>query len=203
MEEKSVFSKVILFLCFIALLVNAVETNQIRLQTKLQSKETLIQKIMYNFPIDVKLAQKVINNNHLEFTIKDKNIVEKISAPVVKVSYNYWGEAYSEKKYYSPKDENNRLLYANVNIKSLFNKKTDLNDLVQAKVIYNNKYEFDCFTAKTTKDKSDFTTNISLMPLQSEDVYFIAEIPKNFVNTKNPINLELLVGNNKYVMKLI
>lgn len=202
MEEKSVFSKVILFLCFIALLVNAVETNQIRLQTKLQSKETLIQKIMYNFPIDVKLAQKVINNNHLEFTIKDKNIVEKISAPVVKVSYNYWGEAYSEKKYYSPKDENNRLLYANVNIKSLFNKKTDLNDLVQAKVIYNNKYEFDCFTAKTTKDKSDFTTNISLMPLQSEDVYFIAEIPKNFVNTKNPINLELLVGNNKYVMKL-
>lgn len=202
MEEKSVFSKVILFLCFIALLVNAVETNQIRLQTKLQSKETLIQKIMYNFPIDVKLAQKVINNNHLEFTVKDKNITEKISAPVVKVSYNYWGEAYSEKKYYSPKDENNRLLYANVNIKSLFNKKTDLNDLVQAKVIYNNKYEFDCFTAKTTKDKSDFTTNISLMPLQSEDVYFIAEIPKNFVNTKNPINLELLVGNNKYVMKL-
>lgn len=202
MEEKSVFSKVILFLCFIALLVNAVETNQIRLQTKLQSKETLIQKIMYNFPIDIKLAQKVINNNHLEFTIKDKNITEKISAPVVKVSYNYWGEAYSEKKYYSPKDENNRLLYANVNIKSLFNKKTDLNDLVQAKVIYNNKYEFDCFTAKTTKDKSDFTTNISLMPLQSEDVYFIAEIPKSFVNTKNPINLELLVGNNKYVMKL-
>ena len=202
MEKKSVFSKIILFLCFIALVVNAVETNQIRLQTKLQSKETLIQKVMYNFPEEIKIGQKYVNKDKMEFTVKDKNITEKISAPVVKVSYNYWGEAYSEKKYYSPKDENNRLLYANVNIKSLFNKKTDLNDLVQAKVIYNNKYEFDCFTAKTTKDKSDFTTNISLMPLQSEDVYFIAEIPKNFVNTKNPINLELLVGNNKYVMKL-
>ncbi len=202
MEEKSVFSKVILFLCFIALLVNAVETNQIRLQTKLQSKETLIQKIMYNFPVDVKLAQKVINNNHLEFTIKDKNIVEKISAPVVKVSYNYWGEPYSETRYYTAKDTNNRLVYASANIKSLYNKQTSLNELVTAKIIYADKYEFDCFTAKTTKDKSDFTTNISLMPLQSEDVYFIAEMPKNFVNTKNPINLELLVGNNKYVMKL-
>ena len=79
MEKNSAFSKVILFLCFIALIVNAVETNQIRLQTKSASAETLIQKIMYNFPVDVKLAQKVINNNHLEFTIKDKNIVEKIS----------------------------------------------------------------------------------------------------------------------------
>ncbi|MBS5802656.1 MAG: hypothetical protein KIC80_06560 [Brachyspira sp.] len=65
MEKNSAFSKVILFLCFIALIVNAVETNQIRLQTKSASAETLIQKIMYNFPVDVKLAQKVINNNHL------------------------------------------------------------------------------------------------------------------------------------------
>lgn len=202
MEKKSVFNKIILFLCFIALVVNAVETNQIRLQTKLQSKETLIQKIMYNFPENIKSGQKYTNKDKLEFTVKDKNITEKISAPVVKVRYDYWGDAYSENKYYTAKDENNRLIYANVNVKSLFNKKADLNNLIQAKVIYNEKYEFDCFTTKLTKDKNDFTTNIDLMPLQSEDVYFIAEMPKDFVNTKNPINLELLVGNNKYVMKL-
>lgn len=202
MEKKSVFNKIILFLCFIALVVNAVETNQIRLQTKSPLKETLIQKIMYNFPENIKLGQKYVNKNKLEFTVKDKNITEKISAPVVKVRYDYWGYAYSENKYYTAKDGNNRLIYANVNVKSLFNKKADLNNLIQAKVIYNEKYEFDCFTTKLTKEKNDFTTNIDLMPLQSEDVYFIAEMPKDFVNTKNPINLELLVGNNKYVMKL-
>lgn len=202
MEKNSAFSKVILFLCFIALIVNAVETNQIRLQTKSTSAETLIQKIMYNFPVNVKLAQKVINNNHLEFTIKDKNIVEKISAPVVKVSYNYWGEPYNENRYYTSKDANNRLVYVSANIKSLYNKQTSLNELVTAKIIYADKYEFDCFSIKTTKDKSDFTTDISLMPLQSEDVYFVAEVPKSFVNTKNSLVLELAIGNTKYVTKL-
>lgn len=202
MEKNSAFGKVILFLCFIALIVNAVEANQIRLQTKSASAETLIQEIMYNFPVNVKLAQKVINNNHLEFTIKDKNIVEKISAPIVKVSYNYWGEPYNENRYYTSKDANNRLVYANANIKSLYNKQTSLNELVTAKIIYADKYEFDCFSIKTTKDKSDFTTDISLMPLQSEDVYFVAEVPKDFVNTKNSLVLELAIGNTKYVTKL-
>lgn len=202
MEKNSAFGKVILFLCFIALIVNAVEANQIRLQTKSASAETLIQKIMYNFPVDVKLAQKVVNNNHLEFTIKDKNIVEKISAPVVKVSYNYWGEPYNENRYYTSKDANNRLVYASANVKSLYKKQADLDDLVKAKIIYADKYEFDCFSIKTTKDKSDFTTEISLMPLQSEDVYFVAEVPKDFVNTKNSLVLALAIGNTKYVTKL-
>lgn len=202
MEKKSVFNKGILVLCFLALVVNVVETNQIRLQTKLQSAETLIQKVMYNFPVEVKLAQKFVNNNHLEFTVKDKNITEKISAPVIKVSYNYWGEPYNDGRYYTAKDENNRLVYASVNVKSLYNKKASLNELVTAKIIFADKYEFDCFSIKTTKDKTDFTHNIELMPLQSEDVYFVAEMPKNFVNSKESINLELFVGNNKYVMKL-
>ncbi len=202
MERNSVFNKVILSLCFIALIVNALETNQIRLQTKSANAETLIQKIMYNFPIEVKLAQKVVKNNHFEFTIKDKNIVEKISAPVVKVSYNLWGEPYNENRYYTAEDVNNRLVYVSVNIKSLYNKQAALNELVKAKVIYADKYEFNCFSIKTTKDKTDFTTNINLMPLQSEDVYFVAEVPKDFVNTKNSLVLELAIGNTKYITKL-
>ena len=71
-----------------------------------------------------------------------------------------------------------------------------------AKLIYADKYEFDCFSIKTTEDKTDFTPNISLMPLQSEDVYFIAEMPRDFVNTKDSINLEILIDNTKYVLKL-
>lgn len=202
MEKKSEFYKVVLLLCFIALVINAVEINQIRLQTKLQTKEGFIQKIMYNFPKEIKFGQKYVNKDKLEFTIKDKNITEKISAPVVKVSYNYWGEAYNENHYYTAQDENNRLVYVSLNVKSLYNKKVDLNELVNAKVIYANKYEFDCFSIKTTKDKTDFTQNISLMPLQTEDVYFVAEIPKDFVNSKYPISLELLIGNTKYTMSL-
>lgn len=202
MEKKSVFSKVILFLCFIALLVNAVETNQIRLQTKLQSKETLIQKIRYNFPKKIKLNQKIINDNNAEIIIKDKNFAEKIVAPITKVKYNLWGESYKEEQYYTSQDPNNRLVYANANIKSLYKKKINLNELVRAKVIYADKYEFECFTLKTTKDKTDFTTNISLMPLQSEEIYFVTEMPKDFVNTKSSINLEIFIDNTKYVLKL-
>ena len=40
------------------------------------------------------------------------------------------------------------------------------------------------------------------MPLQSEDVYFVAEVPKDFVNTKNSLVLEIAIGNTKYVTKL-
>lgn len=202
MEKKSVFNKIIITLCFITLVVNTIETNQIRLQTKSPLKETLIQKIMYNFPLEIKSGQKYINKNHLELIVKDKNITEKISAPVVKVSYNYWGDAFSENKYYTAKNENNRLVYVNANIKNLFNKQAELDELIQAKIIYADKYEFDCFTTKLTKDKNDFTTNINLMPLQSEDVYFIAEVPKDFVNSKNSLAVEFKVDNTKYVMKL-
>lgn len=202
MEKKSVFNKIILILCFIALLINAVETNQIRLQTKLQAQETLLQKFMYKFPVDVKFAQKVINENNLEFTIKDKNIAEKISAPFAKVSYNILGESYRENRYYSAKDENNRLVYVSLNVKSLYNKKADFDDLVKTKIIYADKYEFDCFSIKTTKDKTDFTSSISLMPLQSQDVYLVAEMPKDFVNTKNSLVLEMFIDNTKYTVKL-
>ncbi len=202
MENKSVFNKIILTFCFIALVANVVETNQIRLQTKLDSKETLIQKIMYNFPIEVKLAQKIVNDNHLEFTIKDKNIADKISAPVVKVTYNYWGEPYNENRYYTPKDENSKLVYVSLNAKSLFNKKANFDDLVKAKIKYAGKYEFDCFSIKTTEDKTDFSSSVRLMPLQSQDIYLVAEMPKDFINTKNSIDLEMFIDNTKYVVKL-
>lgn len=202
MEKKSVFSKIILFLCFIALVVNVVETNQIRLQTKSISAESLIQKIMYNFPIYIKLNQKITNDNNAEIIIKDKNFAEKIIAPITKVEYNLWGEPYRTTNSYNISDANNRFLYVNANIKSLFKKQQNLNSLVKAKIIYLDKYEFECFALKTTKDKTDFTTNISLMPLQSEEIYFVTEMPKDFVNSKGSIYLELLVGNNKYVMKL-
>lgn len=202
MEKKSVFSKVILFLCFIALIVNVVETNQIRLQTQSANAETLIQKVLHNFPKEVKLNQKFISEKIAEIIIKDKNIVEQISAPNVKVLYNYWGEPYSENHSYLAKDENNRLIYLNTNVKSLYNKYASLNELIKAKIIYDDKYEFDCFPIVTTKDKTDFTSIVSFMPLQSQDVYFVAEMPKNFVNSKEAINFEFLIGNNKYILKL-
>jgi len=202
MEKKSNFNKIITGLCLIALLITAVETNQIRLQTKLAKEETLVQKFMYNFPTHLKLGQKYTNRNNVEFVVKDKNFSDKISAPVVKTTYDYWGDAYTHQNSYTPKDSNNKLVYVNVNIKSLNTKKSDINDLVKSKIIFDKKYEFDCFTAKTTKDKTNFTTEISLMPLQSEDVYFISELPKEFVDSEKPLSLELKIANNKYVMDL-
>ena len=202
MKKKPIFGRVILSLYFLVLLVIAVFVVQIKMSLPYPNKETLVQKIMYNFPKVIKMHQKVVNDNNLEFTIKDKNITEKISAPVVKVFHGYWGEQYSETRYYAPKDENNRLVYVSLNTKSLYKKKADFNDLVKAKVIYANKYEFDCFSIKTTKDKTDFSSNISLMPLQSQDVYLVAELPRDFVNTKNSIDLEMFIANAKYTMKL-
>ena len=202
MKKKPIFGRVILSLYFLVLLVIAVFVVQIKMSLPYPNKETLVQKIMYNFPKVIKMHQKVVNDNNLEFTIKDKNIAQKISAPVVKVFFFYWGEQYSETRYYSPKDENNRLVYVSLNTKSLYKKKANFNDLVKAKVIYADKYEFDCFSIKTTKDKTDFSSNISLMPLQSQDVYLVAELPRDFVNTKNSIDLEMFIANAKYTMKL-
>ena len=75
MEKTSAFCKVILFLCFIALIVIVVVTNLIRLQTQSANAETLIQKIMHKFPKEVKLNQKFISEKIEEIIIKDKNIV--------------------------------------------------------------------------------------------------------------------------------
>ncbi len=202
MKKPLIFGRIILVLYFIALLVIAVFVVQIKLALSTPNKETLIQKIIPNKPTIIKMHQKIVNENNLEFTIKDKNIVEKISAPVVKTTYNYWGEASNETRYYKPEDENNRLVYVNLNAKSLYNKKANFNDLMKAKIVYNDKYEFDCFPIKTTKDKTDFSLNISLMPLQSQDVYLVAEMPKYFVNTKSPIILEIFIDNTKYIAKL-
>lgn len=202
MEKKSIFNKVILFLCFITLIVNTIEINQIRLQTKLSSSKTLIQKIKYNFPVELKLNQKIINENNAELIIKDKNFAEKINAPISQVKFGYFGEQYSTTNSYSVSDESNRFVYVNANVKNFYKKKLNLDSLISAKMIYDNKYEFDCSSIKLTKDKTDFSDTISFMPLQSEDVYFITEMPKNFVNTKKPIDLELTIDDTKYVMKL-
>ena len=89
MKKRPIFLKVILFLSFVALIINTVEINQIRLQTKLSNAETLIQKVMYNFPTEVKFGQKYTEEDNIEFTVKDKNITEKITAPVVKTRYDF------------------------------------------------------------------------------------------------------------------
>ena len=202
MKKQPIFGKIILILQVIVLLVIAVFVVQIRLSLVSSTEETLMQKIMYNYPKAIKIHQKIVNDDNLEFTIKDMNIAEKISAPVVKVTYNYWGETNKETRHYTPKDENNRLVYINMNVKSLYNKKTNLNDLAKAKIVYAGKYEFDCSYIKTTKDKTDFSLDIDLMPLQTQDIYLVAEMPQYFVNRKIPMNLELFIGNTKYIVKL-
>ena len=202
MEKKTIISNIFLGLCVIVLIINAILTNDIRSYVQPAEKETFVQKIMYSFPKKIKSNERIINKNNAEIIIKDKNIAEKISAPVTKTSYSYWSGYYSENKSYSVQDSQNRLVYANINVKSLYKTKTDIDKLIKTKIIYDNKYEFDCITLKTTKDKSDFTQHISLMPLESQDIYFIAEIPKDFANSSDLLKFELKIGNNKYVTEL-
>lgn len=202
MEKKSIFGNIILFLCFIVLAVTAVEINQVRLQTKSPYAKTLIQKIKENFPQEVNANEKITNENNAEFIIKNKNIVQKITAPTAVTKYDYWGDSHTEINEYTTKNPDNRIVYASVNVKSLFKKQANINELIDAKMIYADKYEFDCSTIKVTKDKTDFTSDIKLMPLQSEDVYFLSEIPKDFVNSSNPIVLQFLIGDTKYQARL-
>lgn len=201
MEKTSLFSRIILVLCFVTLIITAIETNQIRLQTRLTNEETLTQKFMYNFPVKLKLGQSYTNKN-TEFVIKSKEFSEKLSAPISTTTYTYWGESYTHENSYTPKDNNNTLVYVNTNIKSLNAKKAELDELISAKIIYDKKYEFDCFATKTTADKTNFTTKISLAPLQNAEVYFISELPKELIDSEKPLTLELKIKNRKYDMDL-
>lgn len=202
MKKRPIFWKVILFLSFVALIINTVEINQIRLQTKLSNAETLIQKVMYNFPTEVKFGQKYTEEDNIEFTVKDKNITKKITAPVVKTRYDFWGDPYYEPSTYSASSKDRRIVYASLNVKSLYKTVASLKDLIAAKIVYAGKYEFGCDVIKLTAEKNDFSKDVEFMPLQSEDIYFVTELPKDFVNTKEPISLELYTENSKYVVKI-
>jgi len=196
------FSKTMLILCFIVLIITAIEVNQIRVQTETVNQESLIERFRHHEPIEIESNQKTICENFAEFTIKDKNFTNKIDAPVNKMTFNYYGESFIHTNYIAVQDDKNRFAYVSLNVKNLYKKVQNINDLIDAKIIFDNNYEFDCFAIKTTKDQTDFTKNIALMPLQSDNLYLVAEMPRDFVNSSKPMTLELTINKQKYVMKL-
>lgn len=201
MEKSSTFMKILLVLCFLALLTNVIENFQTNKLLRRPNSETIIQTIMYNFPVEIKQNEKFVNKDNIEFTIKDKNIADKISATVSKVTTGYWGEQYKQTNMYPPKKANNKLVYISTNIKNISNKEQNINDLISAKIIYDNKYQFNCFALMESKDKTDLLSNISLMPLESENIYLVAELPQNLTNTQQALSLELKSGLKKYTMQ--
>lgn len=198
MKKFLSFEKVVLTLLAITMLISTIELNQIRIHTQMDKKETLWVKVCNLIPRKLELNNQVVCRNKACVIVKDKQFSDELKAPYSK--YDYF-EGYTYRRYIAQSDRN-KLFYIDVNIRSLFNKVENIDELISAKVVYDKKYEFECFAAKLTNSQTDFTKNIELVPLQNEDVYFVAELPKDFINDTNPLYLELTIGDKKYKMNL-
>lgn len=193
MKKQPIFGKIILILQVIVLLVIAVFVVQIKLSMSYSNEKSLIQKIKANFPTIVKMNQKIISKDNIEITFIDKNISDKITAPV-----NYYGFENN----YKASSSNNTLFYFRANVMSLYKRNEDLDNLIKTKIIATQKYEFDCTTLKETKERNDFIKSIYLMPLEKDTVYFVCEIPKLFTKAKNNLSLDITTMSNHFVLPI-
>ena len=211
MEKSKLVSIIISGICLFVLIINTLIINVIRIEV--DPNPTLLDKALgylkkEKAPQEIKILQPFGQPDYAELTILDNGVTSKISAPVqiVEEHYDYWtGRSYNTYRTntYSVNNEDNRIVYVSANFKNLYKKLESIDNIVNAKIYYDNKYEFDCNSISLNKEKDDFHNFVpSLMPLKSVEFYWVATLPKEFAYSQKPFTLELLMNDQKYVMRL-
>lgn len=195
------FERVCLGILCVLVLVCTVQIHQIKTQIP-NEEETLWSKVCGIVPRKIELLKQVSCSDNAMIILKEKGYKDRINAPVVVTKYYLWGESETSVNGYSANSDKNIKFYVNAMVTSLYKEKIDVDELVKMKLVYDNKYSFDCFSARLNSEKNNFETSTKLMPLQNQDMYFIAEIPKEFTKDTKPLYLEVKIGDNKYKMNL-
>lgn len=200
------FERVCLGILCVLVLVCAVQIHQIKTQIP-NEEETLWSKVCGIVPRKIELLKQVSCSDNAMIILKEKGFKKRINAPVCvcESEYNmFWEDSSPKISYngYSANSDKNIKFYVNAMVTSLYKEKIDVDELVKMKLVYDNKYSFDCFSARLNSEKNNFETSTKLMPLQNQDMYFITEIPKEFTKDTKPLYLEVKIGDNKYKMNL-
>lgn len=95
-------------------------------------------------------------------------------------------------------DEGKSYLCVRINYVNLSCEAIDIDDAVDAKMKYKNKYEYKCFTAKLDGEHNGFESYGYLYPLCDEYVYCLFEIPQEVADSTDSVKLSVDVGDNTY-----
>ncbi|MDF2837139.1 MAG: hypothetical protein K0Q63_2779 [Paenibacillus sp.] len=102
--------------------------------------------------------------------------------------------------YYEVKDQGKIYAHVAFSFKNLSTIGKDASEAMSPRLIYDNKYEYEAFSAVEDGGGSDFTySNLtSIDPLSTENIHYMFEIPAAAKNSGKPIVVTLQVEGNSY-----
>lgn len=188
MKKKTTATFIVLCLSLITLFIATIELNIINKKlNNITKEETLLQKIKYSFVQEIKENQKITRNNELQLIISNHNFSNNIHTQQGYRNY-----------YYAPQKEGNKFAYLSVNVTNLSKRQKDINDILNATLLYDNKYEFSCLPLKEDKATGGFTNEVILEPLENQSFYIMTNLPAELISNNKDMSFVLKTPTKKY-----
>lgn len=139
---------------------------------------------------EITTDDKVTIDNYCEFNI-NKSIIAKNVNPVNPDSYYQ----------YLNSGDGKILVGLELKIKSLKSEAVKQNSMISGKLIYDNKYEYNCSVAVEEADGVNINTYTNLYniePLETLKYFLISEVSEEITNSGKPIKAIINVNGNSY-----
>ncbi|MBG9941770.1 hypothetical protein ABE237_22550 [Brevibacillus formosus] len=142
----------------------------------------------------ISLNKPIVIPDFCEITLKKVTSTTRVNPPKP-------GDFYT---YYEIKDQSNIFYDVVVDIKSLLPAGKASDEFVSVKLKYDNKYEYNSFSAIEKDNGKDFTyTNItSIEPLKKGTLHYIAELPVEATKDQKPLEVIITSNEKEYVYKI-
>ncbi len=107
--------------------------------------------------------------------------------------------------HYQVQDTNNTYFYIILDVKNISTLGLRADNVAKVKMKYDNKYEYDTFSAIEESGGGTFTyTNITnIAPLTIRKIYYLVEVPKTIAEeNETAVEAEITINNNTYLLKI-
>lgn len=107
--------------------------------------------------------------------------------------------------HYQVQDTNNTYFYIILDVKNISTLGLRADNVAKVKMKYDNKYEYDTFSAIEESGGGTFTyTNITnIAPLTTRKIYYLVEVPKTIAEeNETAVEAEITINNNTYLLKI-
>lgn len=138
---------------------------------------------------------ETVTEKDWEITVKETNFKQDVIPSNPDSFYTH----------YQVKDTDNIYMYVVLTAKNISTLALDADKVAKVKFKYDNKYEYNAFSAVEKKGGGTFTyTNITRIdPLTAETLYYLVEVPKTIADeTDTPVEAEITINNNIYNLKI-
>ncbi len=138
----------------------------------------------------VEKGDKLKEEDLSEVTIKSIKFTDKVEPSNPSSFYTY----------YEVKDAANTYLALKINVKNLKGDSLDADRVMNVKLIYDDKYTYDCFSTIEGDGTFNYTNITSIDPLEKAVMYYIFEVPKEVKD--GVVELQLNYVGEKYYIKV-